>query len=58
MRFLSIVKSADHQGPPPQALLAAIGQLTEDAIKDGSLVQTAGLCPGSAGARINLTGGS
>jgi hypothetical protein len=57
MRFLSIVKAADDQGPPPPALLAAIAQLTEDAIKDGSLVQTGGLCPSTAGARIRLRGG-
>jgi len=36
VRFLSIVKSAENQGPPPQALLDAIAKLTEDSLKDGS----------------------
>lgn len=57
MRFLSIVKSAENQGSPPQALIAAMGQLTQDSIKDGSLVQTGGLSGSSAGVRVRLTGG-
>jgi hypothetical protein len=32
MRFLSIVKSAENQGPPPQALMDAMATLTEDSI--------------------------
>jgi hypothetical protein len=58
MRFLSIVtSSAEHQGQPPQALLAALDQLTTNSITDGSLVQTGGLAPSSAGARIRIRGG-
>ena len=34
MRFLSIVKAAENQGSPPQALLDAIAKLTEDSLKD------------------------
>lgn len=56
MRFLSIVTSAE-QGPPPQALLAALARLTEDSIKDGSLVQTGGLAASAAGARVRLKRG-
>jgi hypothetical protein len=56
MLFLSIIKAAD-QGPPPQALLAAMTQLTEESLKDGSLVQTGGLSASSTGARVRLTGG-
>ena len=57
MRFLSIVKTAEHQGPPPQALLDAMAKLTEDSIKDGSVIQTGGLSATSTGARIRLAGG-
>jgi hypothetical protein len=57
MRFLSIVKAAENQGPPPQALLDAIAKLTEDSIKDGSLIQTGGLGPSSTGARVRIAGG-
>ena len=57
MRFLSMVKAAENQGPPPQALLDAIAKLTEDSLKDGSLVQTGGLSASSTGARVRASGG-
>src|SRR2546422_9958206 len=57
MRFLSIVKSAENQGPPPQALLDAIAKLTEDSIRNGSLIQTGGLSATSTGARVRVSGG-
>jgi len=57
VRFLSIVKSAENQGPPPQALLDAIAKLTEDSLKDGSLVQTGGLGQTSTGTRVRLSRG-
>jgi len=37
MRFLSIVKSAENQGTPPQALLDAIAKLTEAKSRDEAL---------------------
>ena len=57
MRFLSIVKAAESQGPPPQALLDAIAKLTQDSLKDGSLVQTGGLGGTTTGARVRIAGG-
>src|SRR2546425_11894115 len=57
MRFLSIVKSAETQGPPPQALLDAMAKLTEDSLRDGSLIQTGGLSASSTGARLRVSGG-
>src|SRR5438445_13158939 len=57
MRFLSIVKAAENQGSPPQALLDAIAKLTEDSLKDGSLVQTGGLGQTSTGTRVRLSRG-
>ena len=57
MRFLSIVKSAENQGPPPQALLDAIAKLTEDSIRDGSVIQTGGLAASTKGARIRISRG-
>jgi len=56
MRFLSIVKAAENQGPPPQALMDAMAKLVEDSIKDGSVVSTGGLAPSSAGARVRISG--
>ncbi len=57
MRFLSIVKSAESQGPPPQALLEAMAKLTEDGISDGSLIQTGGLSASPTGTRVRISGG-
>src|SRR5437867_11932084 len=57
MRFLSIVKAAENQGSPPQALLDAIAKLTEDSLKDGSLVQTGGLGATTSGARVRIASG-
>src|SRR5438093_2793637 len=57
MRFLSIVKSAENQGPAPQALQDAMAKLTRDSLKDGSLVQSGGLGASSSGARVRSAGG-
>ena len=57
MKFLSIVKASEKQGAPPQALLDAMAKLVEDSIRDGSVVETGGLAPSSASARVRLTGG-
>src|SRR5881296_4660193 len=57
MRFLSIVKSAENQGPAPQALQDAMAKLTRDSLKDGSLVQSGGLGASSTGVRVRSVGG-
>jgi hypothetical protein len=57
MPFLSIVKADEKQGVPPQALLNAIGKLTEDSLKNGSVIQTGGLAPSAAGARVRISRG-
>jgi hypothetical protein len=57
MRYLSVVKAAENQGAPPQALLDAIGKLTEDSLKDGSLVSTGGLGATATGARVRIARG-
>ncbi len=58
MRYLSIVKSSENQGVPPQALLDAIGKLTEEGLKDGSLVSTGGLGQTSTGVRLRMARGT
>lgn len=57
MRFLSIVKSAENQGAPPQALLDAIDKLTRDSLKDGSVVSTGGLGTSGSGVRMRIAKG-
>jgi hypothetical protein len=57
VRFLSIVKSAESQGPPPQGLLDAMDKFIEQSFQDGSLVQTGGLASSATGARIRIAKG-
>ena len=57
MKFLSIVKSAENQGPAPQALQDAMAKLTADSLKDGSLVQSGGLGASANGFRVRSAGG-
>jgi hypothetical protein len=57
MRYMMIVKHKEAQGMPPKELMDAIGKLTEEAIKDGTLLGNGGLLPTAAGASVRLSGG-
>jgi hypothetical protein len=60
MRFMMIVKAdKDYEAgvPPPPALVAAIGKLSEDHMKSGVLLETGGLMPSSRGARVRVSAG-
>jgi hypothetical protein len=57
MRFMTLVKSAEDNGPPPQALMDAIEKLGEEATRNGTMVQMGGLSPSAAGARVRLSKG-
>lgn len=57
MRFMTLIKSAESSGPPPQALMAAIATLGEEGTQAGWLVAAGGLFPSAMGARIRLSGG-
>jgi hypothetical protein len=57
MRFMIMVKSAESAGPPPMALMAAIGKLGEEAMRAGVMVETGGLLPSEMGARVRLSAG-
>lgn len=57
MRYLSIIKSGEHQGPAPQALQDAMGRLIDESLKNGSLVQTGGLGASASGFRVRRAGG-
>lgn len=57
MKFLSIVKSAENQGPAPQALQEAMAKLTADSLRDGSLLQSGGLGASASGFRVRSQGG-
>jgi hypothetical protein len=59
MRYLMMIKMDESlpAGPPPPALMAAIGELGEQAAKDGTLLDQGGLLPSAAGALVYVTDG-
>ncbi len=57
MRFMIMVKSDENMGPPPKALMVAIGKLGEEAMRAGVMVETGGLLPSAMGARVRLSAG-
>ena len=57
MRYFSIVRGAEDQGPPPPALMAAMDRHVTESLRSGVLVQTGGLARSSAGLRMRVAGG-
>jgi hypothetical protein len=58
MRYLVLLKASSvPMSPPPADLMTAIMTLGEDAKNAGVLVDTQGLAPSAAGARVSLTRG-
>lgn len=58
MRFMIMIKSAENAGPPPKALMDAIGRAGAEAMRAGTLVETGGLFPSPMGARVRLRKGA
>lgn len=58
MRFMTMVKSKENLGFPPQALMVGIAKLGEEAGRAGVLPETCGLGPTATGAIVRLSGGS
>jgi hypothetical protein len=57
MRFMMLVKSAENSGPPPKALMDAIGKMAEEATKAGLMLQSGGLAPTAMSSRVRLSQG-
>jgi hypothetical protein len=57
MRYLVLLRAADQPGPPPPELMEAIMALGAEAGQAGALLDTAGLLPSAAGARVALESG-
>jgi hypothetical protein len=57
MRFMSLVKSAELNQRPPQALMDAMGTLAEDATKAGVMIDTGGLAPTASSFRVRVSKG-
>jgi hypothetical protein len=54
---MMLVKSTENAGPPPKALMEAMAELCEARARTGSLIETGGLLPSSAAARVRLASG-
>ena len=57
MRYLILLRGTQPGEPPPPALMEAIMRLGEEATAAGALLDTAGLAPSIAGARVQLSSG-
>ena len=57
MRYLVLLEAVQPDTPPPPDLMEAILALGEEATRSGALLDTAGLLPSAAGARLELAGG-
>ena len=57
MRFMMMVKHAEQQGPPPKELMDAIAILSEEAVKDGSMISNGGLAPLAQSTRVRVSKG-
>ncbi|MBS0321810.1 MAG: hypothetical protein JSR18_14800 [Proteobacteria bacterium] len=57
MRFMMIVRHAETQGRPPQALMDAIAKLAEEETKAGVMLGSGGLAPSAQGARVRAANG-
>ena len=57
MRYIVLLKGTQPAGPPPAALMEEIMKLGADATAAGALIETSGLKPSTAGARVQLAKG-
>ena len=57
MKFMMLVKHAENSGPPPKELMEAIGKLSEEAVKAGTMLGNGGLAPTAQSTRVRLSGG-
>ena len=57
MRFMMMVKHAEQQGLPPKELMDAIAILSEEAVKDGSMISNGGLAPIAQSTRVRVSKG-
>ncbi len=57
MRFMMMVKSKENSDLPPNELMDAIGKLTEESTKAGTMLEGGGLTPTRMSTRVRLSGG-
>jgi hypothetical protein len=57
MKFMMMVKHGKNPGPPPKELMDAIEILSQEAVKDGSMISNGGLAPLEQSARVRVSKG-
>jgi hypothetical protein len=57
MRFMMLVKSAENAGPPPKALMDAIAELAQEAVRAGRMILSGGLAPTAMSSRVRICQG-
>jgi hypothetical protein len=57
MKFMVMVKHAENSGVPPKELMDAIAILSEEAVKNGSMLSSGGLAPTAQSTRVRVSGG-
>jgi hypothetical protein len=59
MRFMMMVKHPEgkNAGPPPKALMDAMGPIIQEAVKNGTMVITGGLAETAQSHRVRLSDG-
>jgi hypothetical protein len=57
MRFLMMVRHTENSGPPPKELMDAMAMLSEEAIKDGTMLGNGRLAPTAQGTRVRVSKG-
>jgi len=57
MKFMMMVKHGENSGPPPKELMDAIAILSEEAVKDGSMIVSGGLAPIAQSTRVRVSKG-
>lgn len=58
MRFMMFVKHTEDASVPPEELMHAIGELSEEAIRSGAMLGTGGLAPTAQSTRVRLSRGT
>jgi len=57
MKFLMLVRHAENSPPPPKELIDAITILTEESVKNGSMIANGGLAPTAKSTRVRVSKG-
>jgi hypothetical protein len=57
MRFMMMVKHAENSVPPPKELMDAMASLSEEAVKNGTMLASGGLAPTAQSTRVRVSNG-